>query len=70
MHFATKYGPKGAKEALKIASHAPAIYSGLNDQTGGLLDIGVIMGCTVAGTAIGGAVTEGIGGPIGGMVGG
>ena len=62
VNFTEKIGKKATKEALKDAKNAPAFYSKINEQTGGALDMAVIMGATAAGTAAGG--------PVGGMAGG
>ena len=62
INLTEKIGKKATKEALKDVQNAPAFYSKLNEQSGGMLDMAVILGATAAGTAAGG--------PVGGMAGG
>ena len=76
-HLISKYGGPAAKKAIKAALHAPELYGKINKAFGGKLDIMLIMGCSTAGTAIGGAVGfeffgigELVGGPLGGSAGG
>ena len=58
----TKVAKTASNQSLHTLQHSPAIYSKLNAQTGGMLDMAVIVGAGAAGTAVGG--------PLGGMAGG